>query len=539
MSGGGKVSARQKMINMMYLVLMAMLALNVSKEILVAFGRVNDSIEATSNQVNKGTNLLYSGLNEKAQSNPEKYGNKNKTAASIKGSVNKALVAVDSILSMVERSVGGVDPETGELPWKSMDGTNLDEILFPGGSLKAGKGQYLTDAVTNFKVDLLSALKEAKATKGVLEMSDEAYQVMIADLEKTLSTDPYQKGKGAPKEAWVKHKFEHYPAAAGVAFLKQIKADIRNAEFRSIRKIAVQGQGIVVNKMEALPISKATTVMKGGKFEALLRVAAYDSTSVPEMFIWTTDKNGKKIGKEKQIKVEGGAGIVSIPASSIGNKYWGGIIKVKDDDDKVTEYPFTGEYGVTQPAVVVSAEKMNVLFRGVSNPMSVSVPGVSSSKVSVSASGASIRSLGGGRYAFDVTKTKGRTISIRVTAEMPDGSKQTFPGKVYRVKGLPDPVAMMAKSQEPKLPKSNIKALTVDAVFKDFDFDLKLRVKSFVLKVPGKPSIKVAGNRMNTKAKKAIDRARGEVYIRDIKASIVGKSSYRLGRVSPMTIKIL
>jgi gliding motility-associated protein GldM len=525
------------MINMMYLVLMAMLALNVSKEVLVAFGRINESIQTTSTQLHNGTKILYGGLADKANTNPEKYGPKNDIALSIKSETTKAITIVNEIIAGLEKSVGGRDPETGELPWKEMDGSNGDEFLFPGGSPKAGKGQYLTDGMTDYRNNIISTLKKAKATKGVMNVSDEEFKTFITDIDETLSTDDYDnKGTIIP---WVKHKFEHYPVASAIAFLTQMKADIRNTEFRAIRRIAVKGQGTTVNQMIALPIAKSSTVMKGGKFEAQLRLAGYDTTAVPEMYVWKTDKNGKQVGKQMKIEVDGGAGVVQLPANSIGTQFWGGIIKVKDDDGKVTEYPFDGEYNVAQPAVVVSAEKMNVLYRGVENPVSISVPGVSSNKITVSAPGAKVRSLGNGRYSFNVTQTKGTNVKIVVTAVMPDGHKQSFPGQTYRVKGLPSPEGNIAGKNEVKLPKANIKVLPIQAELKNFDFDLKLKVVSFTLKIPGKPSIRVVGNKMNAQAKKAIDKARGEIYIRDIKAKIVGKSTYRIGRVSPITIQVL
>jgi len=535
---GGNLSPRQKMINMMYLVLMAMLALNVSKEVLVAFGRINESIQSTSTQLHSGTKLLYGGLASKTETNPQKYGPKNDIALAIKSETTKAIAVVDDIIQSLETSVGGRDPQTGELPWKEMDGSNGDEILFPGGSPKAGKGQLLTDAMTDYREKVVSIIDKAKSTKGVMNISDEEYNKFVADVKETLSTEDYDDQQGT-KIPWVKHKFEHYPVASAIAFLTQMKADIRNVEFRIIRRIAVKGEGTTVNQMVALPIPKSTTVMKGGKFEAQLRLAGYDTTAVPEMFIWKTDKTGNKIGEKMKIDVEGGAGIVKLPANSIGTQFWGGIIKVTNDEGKVSEYPVSGEYSVTQPAVVVSAEKMNVLYRGVENPVSISVPGVSSGNISVSAPGARVRALGNGRYSFNVTQTKGTKIKISVTAVMPDGSKQTFPGQEYRVKGLPRPEGTMAGKSEARLPKANIKVLPVEASLKNFDFDLKLKVVSFTLKIPGKPSIKVVGNKMNAQAKSAIDKARGEIYIRDIKAKIVGKSTYRIGRVSPITIQVL
>jgi gliding motility-associated protein GldM len=516
---------------------MAMLALNVSKEVLVAFGRINESIQSTSTQLHKGTNILYGGLAAKAEKNKAKYGPKNDIALEIKSNTKVAIKEVNKVIDALEKSVGGRSEESGELPWKEMDGSNGDELLFPGGDPKAGMGEELKTSIANYRESLISILEKAKNTNGVMNISDSEFDAFVKDINKVLSTDDYD-NQGV-KIPWVKHKFEHYPVASVIAFLTQMKADIINTEFRSIRRIAVRGQGINVNKMVALPIAKATTVLQGSSFEAKLRLAAYDSTSLPKMFVWKTDKNGKKIGKEQEITVEGGAGIVKLPANNLGTQYWGGVIKVTDDDGKVSEYPFNGEYGVTQPAVVVSAEKMNVLYRGVQNPVSISVPGVGSGDIKVSAPGAVIKPLGNGRYSFNVTKTRGGIVKISVTAKMPDGKMQTFPPQEYRVKGLPSPVGKIAGGSDVKLPKANIKVLPVEAVLDNFDFDLKLKVTSFTLKIPGRPGIKVIGNKMNEKAKKAIDKSRGEIYIRDIKANIIGNSTYRIGRISTITIQVL
>lgn len=532
---GGKLSGRQKMINVMYLVLMAMLALNVSKEVLVAFGRIDKSITTTSNQLNTGSALIYGGLAEKAKDNPKKYASINKEAIKLKQASNKVISVLDSLTLKVEESVGGRNPETGKLPWKDMDGSQADEILFPGGDTSIGEGDDLVNAITEYRDELISLINNLPKDKA---SADDKLK-MIELVNSSLSTDDVKGNDGVVKP-WVKHTFEHYPVASVIAFISQIKADVRNSENKLVSKMGGLSDNITtVNAFEALPIANSTTVMQGGKFKARLVLAAYDSMATPEMFVWKTNKAGRKIGNEKKLKVKNGAGVVDIAAGSVGDQYWGGVIKVKNEKGESTSYEFKGKYAVTQPAVVISAEKMNVFYRGVENPVSVSVPGVSSEKITVTANGVAIKKTAGGRYMFNATRVSGKNVKVVVSAKMPSGDVKTFPGQVYRVKGLPEPVGSIAKKTGSiSLPKANLKALKIEAIFKDFDFDLPLRVSQFTLKVIGRPALKVNGNKMNDAAKALIDKARGEVTIRDIKVKIVGNSTYRIASVAPIIVTL-
>ena len=241
----------------------------------------------------------------------------------------------------------------------------------------------------------------------------------------------------------------------------------------------------------------------------------------------------------KRLKIAGGAGVVELPASNTGEFYWGGVVRVKSDDGAETkEYPFNSKYSVNEPAVVISADKMNVLYRGVKNPISVSVPGVPSNKLKVSGPGLS--SSGGGKYVADVTRVKGREANIVVTATMADGSTKTFPGQKYRIKDIPKPTGMIGGKSEIKLPVSNLTRLPIEAKLQDFAFDLKLKVTSFSLKVPGKPTFVVRGSKTNKRVNDALKRVPigTEVMIRDIKVQIPGNSSYKVHGVSPILVTI-
>ncbi|MEN8137030.1 MAG: gliding motility protein GldM [Bacteroidota bacterium] len=521
----GKLSNRQKMINMMYLVLMAMLALNVSKEVLLAFGNINDSINSTTKQLVYSSDFIYNDLKSKNQNNPEKYSVIYERATEVKIESNKVVALLDDITKEFENRAGERD-EDGNLPWGDMDSKAGDEILFPGGDPKRGRGAELENAVSDYR-ELLLTMTKNPAVKQQIETS--------------LNTDPIITPDGA-KIPWVKQRFEHYPLAAAMTFISQIKADVRNAQSSVMQKVADEalGEQITVNKMTALPIASSTTVMKGAKFEAKLMLAAYDSTLEPDMYLWKVDANGNRLdNSEKKLSLKGGAGIVEIPTSSTGEFSWGGVIRVKSEDgSEPKEYPFISRYNVNEPAVVISADKMNVLYRGVSNPISVSVPGVPANKLKVTGPG--LRQKSAGKYIANVTTVRGREANIVVTATMADGSTKTFPAQKYRIKDIPMPMGAIGGKPEIKLPVTNLTKLPIEARLPNFEFDLKLKVVSFNLKIPGKPTFKVRGNKTDRRVNDALKRVPigSEITIRDIKVQIPGNASYKIARVSPIVVTI-
>jgi gliding motility-associated protein GldM len=168
---------------------------------------------------------------------------------------------------------------------------------------------------------------------------------------------------------------------------------------------------------------------------------------------------------------------------------------------------------------VVSADKMNVVYRGVPNPISISVPGIASNKVNASAPGMS--KVGDGK--FMLKPQAGSEVKINVNATMPDGKAMTS-SQVFRIKGLPAPTGKVGGSEKNKGPKSNLEVCSVTAVMEDFDFPVTVNVTQFNVKVPGQPTIVVSGNRMDSRARSAIAKAqKGDVVvISEIKASFSG-----------------
>ena len=187
--------------------------------------------------------------------------------------------------------------------------------------------------------------------------------------------------------------FYHNPVVASVALLTKFQNDIRNAESQVIDDLltSVDKNIIKLDQLNAKVISNSTVVTIGSDYQADVFLSATSSTMAPEVFIGATYdsvKNEIRGGSDKPLPVEGGyAKYVDRPGAE-GEKKWGGVIRVKKPDGTYDHFPFTSSYVAQKPNSVVSADKMNVFYIGVDNPMSISVPGVSNDKVKSSIEGA-------------------------------------------------------------------------------------------------------------------------------------------------------
>ena len=179
---------------------------------------------------------------------------------------------------------------------------------------------------------------------------------------------------------------------------------------------------------------------------------------------------------------------------------------------------------------------MNVVYRGVSNPMTISIPGVSN--INANAPGLS-KAGGAGKYTMNVTSLKQREVKINVSGTI--NGQKVADSKTFRIKDIPRPVGTVrGEDGSVKMSKSSLSASTIGAILPDFDFNLKLNVTGFKIKVPGQPTARVSGSKLNSQAKSALKRAkRGEsVQIFDINAKLATGGSYRVKKVSPVIVEL-
>ena len=235
--------------------------------------------------------------------------------------------------------------------------------------------------------------------------------------------------------------------------------------------------------------------------------------------------------------IEAGGALLDFPAGAVGDREIKGKFVFMENGAPV-EIPITSSYAVIPKpnSAVISADKMNVVYRGVENPMTISIPGVPDNKVAASAPGLS--RVSGSKYIMK--PGQGKDVRISVTGTLESGEKVSS-SQVFRIKGIPSPSGTVRnEAGYVKMPKTSLEKVTVGVALLDFDFDLTLNTTGFTIKVPGESAVVVRGNKMNDQAKRAISKAkRGDVVtIFDIKSSLVGNSSYRMKNAAAVSIEI-
>ena len=491
---GGKLTPRQKMINLMYLVFIAMLALNMSKEVLTAFGNFNDKFTESNKLTEQSNATLLSALDTKASDEPAKYAEPARKAKEV-AKISKDFAAfLETVKAEV---VEGIEPdETGKLPFESMDKSTIDEKWFAGDGYSP-RGKEIVSKIDKYVADIKKVLG-----------NDVKYIPFIKEIEKKFSTADIANREGV-KQKFLDYKTKGFPAVSTLTFLTAMQNDVKNTEAGAYNLFlgnALQSAASMKN-FQAIVVLEKNAYFQGETVKGKVVLGRYDANTVPTSF------NGPG-------KIENGQAVISTTAGSIGEQKISGKFGFLEDGKEIP-LSFEGTYVVVPRPnqAIISADKMNVVYRGVPNPISISVPGIASNKVNASAPGMS--KVGDGK--FMLKPGSGNEVKINVSATMPDG-KTMSSAQVFRIKGLPAPTGKVGGSEKNKGPKSNLEVCSVTAVMEDFDFPVTVNVTQFNVKVPGQPTIVVSGNRMDSRAKSAIAKAqKGDVVvISEIKASFTG-----------------
>lgn len=515
---GGKQSPRQKMINLMYLVFIAMLALNMSKEVLTAFGLIEESVAENNTALDSRNELSFAALAEKAAEQPKQYGEAAKTADDIIKVSDKFTATIEALK---EKMLGSVDAES-RTDYEVQDKADfLNDEFFVGDKLKP-EGEAFKNAISNYQSDMLDAIP-----------NKEQYADIRATLQSKFDTQDVRSERGnekSPKIDYLKYHFEGYPLIASKTKLTAMQNDVKNVEAEVLSQL-LKGELIQVASMNNYDA-----------FVKLDKSAYFAGESVKgEVVLGRKDGNLKPFkvtvnGGDATDKVENGAVQLAFGAGGIGDKKIRGEIIFKEGDSLIP-IPFEQEYKVIgKPnSATIKADKMNVVYRGLDNPMTIAFAGVPASKVRASGNGLSDK--GGGKYVM--RPTSGREVTISVTGTLNDGT--TVSDKdVFRIKDLPRPIGTISKEfLDVKKNRSNLAVSTVGATFgDDFDFELTPRVTEFLFKVPGAPSVKVSGTRLNGAAKGNLRKARkGDiVQFAQIKATVPG---VKLKGVTPVAVELL
>jgi gliding motility-associated protein GldM len=461
----GKETPRQKMIGMMYLVLTALLALNVSKDVLNAFILVDEGLTKTTRNFFQKNEGLYGDFDEAYQFNPTKVQEWKNKADEVK---KRSQALYDTIHYYKKRIV--ITKEGPETPAIHDDIIDLnfvsakDDNNVPGQiMITEGGGKKLKEDINNYRDYLLGLIEDR-----------ETYAAIVHSIESSLDTnDPEQTAETkGEKETWELRNFDNLPLASVIALLSKMQSDVRNAESEMLGFLLSQIDvgAFKFNKIDPVVISNSDYVFRGQEYRAQVFLAAYDSTKFPTVIV-----------NDSELPVENGKGIYKSSSSTVGTKRWGGTIILDQGNGSIIKRDFSKEYQVAEASAVISPTKMNVFYRSVKNPVSISVSGVPQENLEASISKGSIVREGGAWVVNPGPGPEGEVVTVRVSARI---EKQLrFMGSMdFRVKNVPNPEAMVANRTQGGITLGDLtKAGGVTAELKNFDFDLDFTVTEFTV----------------------------------------------------------
>jgi gliding motility-associated protein GldM len=467
-----KLPPRQKMIGMMYLVLTALLALNVSKEILNSFVVVNTGLETTGKSFSHNTAQLYAEFDRLKLYDPKRVAEnyaKAQQAKSMTEEMSRYLVTLKKRLIRETEGFKKKEEDTLHLGLvEGKDNMNIPTDIMIGSTEdgSAGIARELKNKLNVFRARMLSLLDEEDRK----------------NLHFSIDTKDPARTEDESSKNWELNNFYNTPLAAAVTILTKFETDAKDAESQVVEHLLARSSGetIPFDTVAAKVVSESNYVLLGEKYKADVFIAAFNKTLKTEVISGDYNPLTHQFnGTVDSVPVSKGMGKYIAAASSEGIKTMKGIIRMRSPKGKIFEYPYESEYIVARPALTVSAEKMNVMYAGLINPISVSVPGIPSEKLRVSISNGRLVSRGQGK--FEVVEAKAGLSKVRVLAELENGEQRSMGEIEFRVKDLPTPTARLGSlTSDGKMRRSELTTLANVFCFYDkFDFKAEARVISY------------------------------------------------------------
>ena len=441
------------MINLMYVVLMAMLALNISSEVLNGFSIVEESLNRSTQNSMKENLALLGDLDEQMKSNPAKVREWFEKAKGVKDMSDSLYNFAQQLKEAIVREADGPEGKLNNIVNKDDLEAASFVMLAPG----TGKGKALKEAVDSYRERILKLV------------SDPRQQEIIGS---NLSTEP-PKTLNALGKNWQEYLFEDMPVSAAVTLLSKLQNDVRYAEGAVLHSLVanVGMKDIRVNKLEAFVVPDKTTLYPGERLTANIIMAAVDTTQRPEIYV-----NGSRISSTN--------GTYSLTAGGVGDHSFAGYILMKNAEGDIIRREFKQKYNVIAPpsGATIAADLMNVLYAGFQNPISVTCSGIPQNAVSLSMSGGSLTSQGNGHY-IAVPSAVGQDVTFTVTGS-DKGQSRTMGTATFHVRKLPDPTAYISigtdRYKGGRLAKASLMGVnTLRAAIDDGLLDIEFRVVSF------------------------------------------------------------
>lgn len=399
------------MINLMYIVLTAMLALNVSSDVLNGFTQVEEGLTRTNSNVEQRNAAILHTLEAFAEQNPDKGKPWYDKAREVRRITEGVYLQIDSIKQLIVREADGDDGDVRDI--RNRDNLEAASVVMLSGSRP--KGATLRMTIESYREYISSLMVDS---------------VKRNNIQKALSTDPVLRQGTLGKQSWEESKFDNQPVVAAVTLLTKLQNDVKYAEGEALQTLLanVDAGDVRVNELNAFVIPQSRFVMRGGKYSANIVLAAVDTTQRPVVYV-----NGSRLGNDR--------GLYELSPGTTGTFDYKGYLEVPHGDGTVSRHPFQSSYTVIEPTATVSATMMNVLYAGIDNPISISVPGVAMNGVSATMTNGSL-TRSGDHWVAHPSKV-GEEAVVTVNAEM-DGRQMTVASTKFRVRKLPDPTPYIA-----------------------------------------------------------------------------------------------
>ncbi len=455
-ANSNRLSPRQKMINLMYIVFLAMVALNVSSDVLSGFKHVEDALDASNQGAQTRNKKLFDEFTASYEKNQEKAGIWYARAQSTRQRAENLYAMIDSLKLAIVYMADGDDAD----PDNIRNRENLEPVNQVMLSPSHRGGERLQAALNEYREALVSYVP-----------TNDGHVI-----SNYLSTE-IPEGTNATIKDWPTAMFENIPVAAAVTILAKIQGDVLNAEGEAISSLmqSVDRGDVRVNQLSAFVIPNSRNVMRGQKYEAQIVMAAIDSTQTPQIYIgdqlYDAEKNG----------------YYSVVATREGIQNISGFLEVAKPDGSSEKLPFETSYFVSEPVATVSNTMMNVMYAGIENPVSISVPGVAASQISASMTNGTLTRSGNGWVAKPKEVDKDAVITVTATQ---NGRSMQVSQMAFRVRRLPDPTPYIAykdasgnvqkyKGGTPIPKASLLSAGGIRAAIDDGLLNVEFQVKSF------------------------------------------------------------
>ncbi len=445
---------RQLMITLMYLVLLAMLALNVSAEIMNAFLTLDQGIGNSNSIVDSSNEQIMNSIAKQAKAYKKyaKYQTAAEKTRTISGEMNEKLIALrDELFSLA----GGPDPENPVRPVRYKDKDIAAKLL-----IKEGKGEELREQVIETRNQLLQLIKDPKEREA---------------LESSLPLEIPEIPEGSDKATWSESSFDQMPVVAVMPMFNKLINDVKTSETAILNHFfkKAKGTNYVPDAFEVVVATDKGYVIRGESLKGEIFLGSYSSSNNNKMSVTIDDKS---------YPVSNGKASFDLKPGGLGKQEHTAVVTMKNPlTGKTSTFRKKFDYEVGERSVTVAAEKMNVLYVGVENPIAVSAAGTNSTQLNVKAEGTPLTKINSTKFMAKPTTPGKATITVS-GGGLPPSSFE------YRIKKIPDPIVKLGKKKGGRISKAEFKAHKGPVPFlENFDFKAECRIQGFELvRVPKK-----------------------------------------------------